>query len=213
MIYNILKVVKDIKVAIDQNVTSEQLAAVEDIDTLTLDEIIRSKVVEATKRIESNAASYFLEGGHGFGEAISWGDLESGWILLPDDFMRLVVFRMDDWERAVYNTITPSDKEYIKQSSRYKGVRGTAQRPVCAIVMRPEGRALEFYSCKSEDATVAQAVYLPYPKIDENGGVEICERCYEAVVYMAAALVLTTLGDTERSKTLTELANSIIEIE
>jgi len=211
MIYNILKVVRDIKVAIDENVTSEQLVAVEDIDTLTLDEIVRSKVLEAIERVESKAPVYMLEGGHTFGESVCWCELESGWTLLPDDFMRLVVFKMDDWERAVYAAISPSDAEYSKQSSRFKGVRGTAQKPVCAIVMRPEGRALEFYSCKSEDATVAQAVYLPYPEIDEDGGVEICKRCYKAVVYMAAALVLTTIGEAEKSKLLTELANSLIE--
>jgi hypothetical protein len=211
MIYQVLNMVKDIKVCLDENVTSEQLIAAEDVDTLTFDEIVKSKILEAVERIETEAPVYYLEGGYNFGGAICWGTLESGWTLLPDDFMRLVVFKMDDWERAVYTAITPDDPEYSRQSSRFKGVRGTAQKPVCALITRPEGKVLEFYSCKSEDASVEQAVYLPYPEIDEDGGVEICQRCYTAVVYMAAALVLVSLGEAEKANYLMEKSRSLRE--
>ena len=124
--------------------------------------------------------------------------------------MRLVVFQMDDWERPVYHAISEDDEEYEKQSSRFKGIRGTAQKPVCAIAIRPEGRVLEFYSCKSTDAMVSRAVYLPYPKIDDYGGVQICERCYQAVIYTIASLVLTTYGNADQSKALSELAKSAL---
>ena len=131
-------------------------------------------------------------------------------ILLPEDFMRFVVFQMDDWERAVFYPINTDDPEYARQSSRFKGIRGTYQRPVCAISIRPEGRVMEFYSCKTTKAKVSRAVYLPYPKIDKYGAIEICGRCYNAVVYTIAALVLTTFGDAEKSAALNELAKSVL---
>lgn len=123
--------------------------------------------------------------------------------------MRFVVFQMDDWVRAVFNPISTDDAEYELQSSRFKGIRGNPQRPVCAIAIRPEGRVLEFYSCKGNDAKVSRAVYLPYPRVDRHGGVEICSRCYDAVVYTVAALVLATFGDT-KSSTFSELAKSVL---
>ena len=209
-VYLLDEIAKDVRIAIDQNMQSETLVDFGDVDTLSLNDIIKSKIVDAVKRIHSTAPSYLLDGGHNFGDAIYWKELESGWCLLPEDFMRLVVFQMDDWERPVYHAISEDDEEYQKQSSRFKGVRGTPQKPVCAIAIRPEGRVLEFYSCKSTDAMVSRAVYLPYTKIDKDNGIQICERCYQAVVYTIASLVLITYGSADQSKALLELAKSTL---
>lgn len=210
MIYNIDKIMEDVRVCIDQNMTSEALVESGDIDTLALDEIIKSKILEAIQRVHMEAPPYLLENGHNFGDAVYWKEMESGWVLLPSDFMRLVVFEMDDWERAVYTAISVDDPDYEKQHSRFKGIRGTAQRPVCAIGIRPEGRVLEFYSCKSTDAKVSRAIYIPYPKIDEDGGVDISERCYNAVIYTAAGLTLLTCGETEKGNSVSELAQTFL---
>lgn len=211
MIFQIDNIMRDVRVCLDENMMSEALLESGDIDTLALDDIIRSKILEAVQRVHMDAPNYLLEGGHNFGDAVYWRELESGWVLLPPDFMRLVVFEMDDWERAVYQAISTDDPEYEKQRSRFKGIRGTAQRPVCAIAMRPEGRVLEFYSCKSSDAHVSRAMYIPYPKIDEANGVDICERCYKAVVYTAAGLTLLACGETERGNALSELAQTFLK--
>lgn len=211
MIYKLTEIARDVRIAIDQNMTSEQLIATKDIETLSLEDIIRSKIVEAVRRVETAAPVHFLEEGHDFGDAVYWGDLESGWVLLPDDFMRLIAFRMSDWERTVYAAISVDDPLYAKQSSRYKGIRGNVQKPVCAVVNRAEGKALEFYSCNSEDAYVSRASYLPYPHIDEDDGIDISEKCYTAVVYTVAALVLTTYGEADKASAMTDLAKSIFQ--
>lgn len=211
MIYQIDKIMQDVRICMDQNMTSDALLASDDIDTLALNDIIRSKILEAVRLVHLGAPVHLLESGHDFGDAVYWGDKESGWVLLPDDFMRLVVFEMDDWERAVYQAITTDDAEYEKQRSRFKGLRGTVQRPVCAIAIRPEGRVLEFYSCKSEYAQVSRAIYMPYPEIDDNGGVDISERCYDAVVYTTAGLTLITCGEAEKGNTLSEMAQTFLK--
>lgn len=211
MIYQIDKIMQDVRICIDQNMTSDALLDTGDIDTLALDDIIRSKILEAVQRVHLGAPNYLLECGHNFGDAVYWGDMESGWVLLPDDFMRLVVFEMDDWEQAVYQAISTDDAEYEKQHSRFKALRGTSQRPVCAIAVRPEGRALEFYSCKSEDAQVSRAIYIPYPVIDDDGGVDVSERCYNAVVYTAAGLTLITCGEVDKGNNLSEMAQTFLK--
>ena len=211
MIYNIEKIMQNVRVCIDQNMSSEALAELQDVDTLSLDEIIKSKILEAVQRVHLEAPPYLLENGHNFGDAVYWRELESGWVLLPKDFMRLVVFEMDDWEQAVYTAISTDDPDYEKQRSRFKGIRGTAQKPVCALAIRPEGRVLEFYSCKSDEAQVSRAMYLPYPTIDEDGGVDISERCYTAVVYTAAGLTLISCGESERATVLTDMAKTYLQ--
>lgn len=211
MVYNIHDVMRDVRICLDQNMTSEQLLYTDDVNTLALDDIVRSKILEAVVRVHTSAPTHMLEEGHNFGDSIFWGDQESGWVLLPQDFMRLISFEMSDWERAVYTAISPTDPEYALQRQRVKALRGTAQKPVCVITTRPEGKALEFYSCKSEDAYVSRGQYLPYPKVDEEDGIDICERCYTAVVYAAASLVLLTLGEGEKASALAEISNSTLQ--
>ncbi len=211
MIYNIDKIMEDVRVCIDQNMTSEALVESGDIDPLALDEIIKSKILEAIQRVHMEAPPYLLENGHNFGDAVYWKEMESGWVLLPSDFMRLVVFEMDDWEQAVYTAISVDDPDYEKQRSRFKGIRGTAQKPVCVLAIRPEGKVLEFYSCKSTDAQVSRAMYIPYPVIDDDGGVDVSERCYNAVVYTAAGLTLMTCGEANQATALSDLAKTFLQ--
>lgn len=211
MVYQIDNIIRDVRISMDENRISDQLLNTADVDTLSMDELIRSKVEEAVRRIETSAPAHFLEEGHDFASPIYWGSKESGWLLLPDDFMRLIAFKMSDWERTCYTAVSADDPIYQLQSSRYKGIRGNVQKPVCAVVNRPEGKALEFYSCNSEEATISRANYLPYPCIDEDGGIDISERCYTAVVYTIAALVLTALGESQKASELNDLAKSIFQ--
>lgn len=211
MICQLAEIARDVRVALDQNMTSEQLLALDDIDTLSLEEIIESKMVEAVRRVESSVPLSMLDSGHNFGEVgLFWDNYESGFVILPNDFMRLIAFKMSDWERVVTQAITEDSPLYAKQSSRYKGIRGNYQKPVVAIVNRPEGRVLEFYSCKDNLAEVVKGVYRPYPKI-EDGAIEISERCYMAVIYTIAGLVLLTYGEADKASALIELSKSVVE--
>lgn len=224
MIYQVDNILQDVRICLDENNVSAALISSGDIDTLSLNDIIRSKIVEAVDSVHKVAPYYLLEGGHdiidaqsgglvgsNYGIAIHWGDLESGWILLPSDFLRLVVFEMSDWERAVYEVISTADIDYAKQRSRFKGLRGTVQKPVCVLAMRPEGKVLEFYSCKSENATVSRAQYIPYAEIDNNGGVDISERCYKAVVYTIAGLSLLSCGEAQKAALFTETSKTFLQ--
>ena len=199
-----------VRVAIDMNRGDEPLIMEGDTDTLTLDEIIYAKLADAVRLTEMEAPLFMLESGHDFGEDnVFIGEDGKGFIILPDDFMRLISFRMSDWRRTVYDAISESDPQYALQSSRFKGICGNPEKPVVAIVRRSEGKVLEFYSCKTEEATVAQATYLPIPKIDRDGGIDVAEDCYRAAVYRAASLALASVGD-QLSTTMLEISKSLL---
>ena len=210
MVYEVKDILRDVRIAIDENKTNEQLIEDEDIDTLMLDDIIRSKIVESVRRTITNAPIHLLDGGVPFGDAVYWRNQYSGWVMLPEDFMRLMIFKMSDWERPVYEPITAGDSQYQLQFSRYKGLRGNPQKPVVAIVSRTEGRVLELYSCKDDTATVEQALYIPLPYIDEDGGIMIPERCYTSAIYQIAALVLATIGQKDFSSVMTDLSKQLL---
>lgn len=217
MIVQLETILRDVRVCIDENMQSKQFMLDGDIYTLTQNDIIKSKVVDAVRLVEMTAPVHLLENGHTFvydgrndKGGVYWGRGFTGWILLPEDFMRLIAFEMDDWERPVTEAIAPTDSEYKLQRSSIIGLRGNYQRPVCAICSRPEGKVLEFYSCKSEDATVRRAIYLPYPTVDESGGVDLSEHCYRSIIYMCAGLTLATLGKDNESSNMINISKNLM---
>lgn len=225
MIFQVSNIIRDVRIALDLNKVSTALEEIGDVDTLSLNDIIQSKIVEAVKRVHSTAPVYLLDHSNSsdiggeveeqngttfINNGITWNDDHSGYILLPDNFMRFIVFQMSDWERPVYSVIDAiNDPNYALQSSRIAALKGTPQRPKCAITIRNQGRALEFYTCKSEEATIKIASYMPYPSIESNA-IDICKRCYSAVVYTIASLTSITLGYADKASAYNELAQSAL---
>ncbi|MEG2599576.1 MAG: hypothetical protein RSA66_08890, partial [Muribaculaceae bacterium] len=79
-VYTLDDIAKDVRVALDQNMVSAALTEIGDVDTLSHDDIIKSKIVESVKRIHSEAPPYLLDGGNNFGDAVYWKEHECGWV-------------------------------------------------------------------------------------------------------------------------------------
>lgn len=203
--YQVSELTKEIRVAIDSNRDSGQLTGIGDIDTLALDEIIGSKIAEAARIVVLNAPSYLLDGGESLEATVSWNGT-SGRMTLPADFLRLVVFRMSDWSRAVTVPISETDPLYARQSSRWAGVRGNPQKPVVAIVPDKDGLVLEFYS--SNDGEVEQATYIAVPKV-KDGKIMLSEKLHAATVYYAAYLTAISTGESALAEALIGVANEL----
>ena len=218
----------DVKVCMDHDEVSVDIDVPFSVDgvvethSVTIDDIIRQKLPQAIDRVHIAAPYHMLETGHNLldtdvpkFDAIYWADNDSahenGWILLPEDFLRLSVFEMSDWACPVYELITPADPRYQLQYSRYKGIRGTADQPVCVLGVRPEGRVLEFYSCRSKKVTVTRGVYIPKAEKDNDGGYDVSPLCYDAMVSMAAGMTLLTIGERERANAMFEEAKSFLQ--
>lgn len=213
MLYGLEDIKRDVRIVLDENQLSDNL--MEDIDTLSVDEIIISKIEEAAKTVVLNAPTHWLEPGNNFATSVAWEQEHgkgAGFTVLPDDFLRFISFKMSDWEYPVYEAITPDNPIYKLQRSRAKGIRGNTQRPVCAIVMRPYGRVLEFYSCKGgDDVFVEMAIYAPIPKIVDDS-IDIYERCYKSSVYMIAALTAGSMDNhSAKVEYLVNLSNSLLK--
>ncbi len=210
MIVQAEEMAKAVRVAIDMNKGDEPLFVEGDTDTLTLDEIIMAKLADAVRLVEMEAPATMLESGHDFGDNIFIGEDGKGFVILPEDFMRLISFRMSDWKRTVFEAISENDSQYALQSSKWKGICGNPEKPVCAIVRRSEGKVLEFYSCNDNTAFVTQATYVPIPRIDIDGGIDVAENCYRAAIYRAASLALASVGD-QLSTTMLEISKSLLQ--
>ena len=140
MLYNISDIVKEVKIAIDENVDSTSMEGLPDEDTLKLNEIIKSKILDGARIIETAAPLHLLDSGLAFGESIGWHGQPgygSGYVHLPDGFMRLVCFQMSDWDYAVNTAIDERDPMYQLQRSRF----GTNAQP-SYVILDSEGKQL-----------------------------------------------------------------------
>lgn len=192
MVYQIERIIADVKALIDENAAangwdSGDLAG--EMPTLSINDTIRGLIEETAMEVELKAPLELLDDPHPFAEAWIIDSEGRGRVMLPEDIMRLVVFKMSDWRVPVYVMLMPGDVGYSAQDSPYPELRGTAERPVCRRVDTNAGGVLEFYACRSTEAEVESALYIPRPMIDHHGGIDLCKGCYRTIVSAIAAKV------------------------
>lgn len=212
MEYKVEDICKDVRVCLDMNLDNSALKSIGDVDTLEIDDIIRSKIADAARSIERDCETYMLDRGEAFATSVEWDGqkgIGSGSTLLPDDFLRLVSFKMSDWDYACTTAISEDSTEYTLQKSRYYGLRGNPQSPVVAIVHAPTGLKLEFYSCEAgSNVNVEHARYIPIPMI-RDGRINVCEKLYPAIVHYTASLAAMTLGNNDMATVLKNMSEDL----
>lgn len=213
MNYSVRDIIKEVRKALDENEVNTLL--LDDSDTLSLNAIIEQKIPDAARSVTESAPSRLLEGGVAFAATLNWESgmpgKGMGYTLLPDDFMRLVIFQMNDWRRPVVMPIEDTDPIYFLQKSKFPGIRGGIDKPVCAITTYPTGKVMEFYSCVGGGSVAVKvAKYLSYPVVID-GHIDVCKRLFTPVVYYTAGLVCVTYKDSQQAESLFSIANDYLK--
>lgn len=209
MEYGMNELRKRVRIVMDENMTSTPLTDLGDSDALSLDEIIDASLLRASRVLGRKSPMSMIDNGtnllttDGNGKStlsVSWRSavgIGMGSIALPSDFMRMLKFRMSDWELPA-DIITDDDARYAMQQSRYPGIRGCPQRPVGVVVNHGGSYALEFYSCTAgESVFVREAWYLREPHVTANNTLDLSTKLVDAVVWHAAYLSGVSLGAAE----------------
>lgn len=217
MLYPLDDIKKDIRIQLEMNNVSEQLLADIDENTLSMEDVILARIIPAAEYIHLNAPSHLLDNDMGFGCCVSWDDEErpghgSGYLVLPENFLRLVSFMMSDWKRQPM-VITPESNLYPLQTSKWSGLRGNPEAPVVCVNKYPVGTVLEIFSCDEDDAQIKMARYIPRPNINPLDAVDMSSMLYLATVTYAASLVAITYNSTEVSQMLRARALEMAQIQ
>ena len=209
-------VIREVKIILDENIT-EVSVLTDDPDQLQMEGHIRARIIDAVRAIHEAADSSLLDDGLpiplevGGQPTIQVNPDGTGYVALPDDFMRLVIFKMTVWKRPVVFAISDTDPRYFLQKSRFVGIRGGIDKPVCAITTGEASKVLEFYSLPAgeSDHSVEKHRYLPLPTIEENDTIKMCRKLVRPIYYQCAALVALSLKD-QSSANLFEIAKSYL---
>ena len=109
------------------------------------------------------------------GNGITTMEDGSALLPLPDDFLRLHFLRIEGWARPVTGCYLPESLPAALQSCRCPSLRASASRPVAVLTPADGGRALRLYGSHSEPAKIAEGWYLPIPRIDADGFIDMPE--------------------------------------
>lgn len=116
-------------------------------------------------------------------------------LVLPQDFLRLVTLQMSDWDRPIQTLVNEDSAEYRKQRNRY--LRGTNTKPIGALVHQNGIAMAELYSCTSNVATMMFGQYIPEPYVLTYNGdkyTSICEPLKYPCLNQITAHVLRSIG-------------------
>lgn len=207
------QLVRDIRVAMDENVTDDGLQFLREVNTLTLDEVIRHQIEPAAQLVLSRADVRYLEGGKSFlGSSVSRLERGAGRVQLPSDYLRFLYFKMSDWDYGVTDYITPDDAFYPQQFSRWAGVRGNPHRPIVAIVPCEDGMCVEYFT---SNGSVADARYVGMPRLqgtEDDCTLDFPSKLKHALVCMAASLSCQKLGQVNEAENLSLVANALMGV-
>ena len=210
--YAVSDLVKEVKVLLDRNQESAGLLAPSDSDTLSQAELIESKIVDAARIILSDAPDDMVEG-TSCKNSVTWTDSKDGYyvgnMVLPTYILRILSVKADGWNRPA-EIISESDDAYKYQNCKY-GVRGNPERPIAAIVHTANGKSIELYTSKKNDATLA-FIYVQVPSITTEQKISLPSVLKDSIIYMAGYLTCISLGDTDTASKFIEVALKLAHI-
>lgn len=209
--YAVSDLVKEVKVLLDRNQESAGLLAPDDSDALSQAELIESKIADAARIILSDAPEDMVEG-TSCTNAVTWTDSNGyyvGKMVLPTDMLRILSVKAEGWNRPA-EIISESDDAYKYQNCKY-GVRGNPERPVAAIVHTANGKSIELYTGKKQDAALA-FIYVQVPSITSEQNISLPSVLKDAILYMAGYLTCISLGDTDTASGFLGVARQLAHI-
>ena len=205
------ELVKEVRVTLDENQV-ENVYLQSGTDNMELDEIIRSKLPDAVRAIVEMCPVSLLNA-----DALTLADDDlttnedgSGYVVLPNDFLRLVSFKLASWNRAVTSVAEQGSPTDLMQRNTF--TRGTPIKPICVLSHKADGkRVLEYFTASGGNDTIERALYVPNPSIvteDGNEKISIPHLLRAAIVNYCAGLTCFSRGDAEQGNLFLKIATS-----
>lgn len=216
-------IINDVRVAMDENTAitafTDSDGTVIDTDTLEMEEIIKSKIADGVNAVRKAAPLSMLDltrKASGEDWPVKWIDEDKciGEVDIPEDYLRLVMFKMSDWVHAATTPIAADTALYHQQFSEWKGVRGNPSRPNIAIAAdTATGKdVIQFFSSDSTEATAELTYIKRCNGANEPDGTEydIEKPIYRAVVLKIASLVAATYTNGDLMNLLNQMAQEAL---
>lgn len=183
-----VELIKKVRQLINENESDADVTLLTD-DTRNLDEHITRLLPEAVLMVQTNARQGAVNPRMATVQRNEIVAVEEGVgeVPLPEDFVKLLSFKMNGWQRSCVLLYPAASQVAQMQSSPY--TRGGVSRPVCVEKIAASGRSLLYYSLPS--GIVPEVEHLLYEArfAAEEGLAGGNDALVTAVAYQCAALL------------------------
>lgn len=204
--------VKEVRVTLDEN-RKESSYVTNTTDNMELNEMIRSKLVEATRSILEVCPLNMLELQEITIAAASHTENSdgSGHVVLPDNFLRLGLFKLSSWGRGVTNVAEEGSAEERRQHNPL--TMGSPLKPVCVWGRNALGKlTIEYYSAgRDGDAynhDVEKALFVPLPSLTADDKLDVPGVLRFSIIHFCAGLVEVARGNAALADVFFKIANN-----
>ena len=200
-----IALVNKVKTKIDEiSSDSTLLVDVGMSDENPVDQIIESLLDESAIEVLYKAPFYRLNiSSADVDPEVDIADATIGAFVLPKDFLRLVYFRMSDWQRPVTELAMKGDQISTRQYNKH--IRGGVARPVGVLSKDERGLIIEYYSTKESAHSVTEFKYIKRD-VAEN----LPDQIIDALVWVCAGKVMTVFGNEAAAKNAYDNAQSLM---
>ena len=200
-----IALVNRVKTLIDEISSSDSLIVDVGVeDNNPLDRMIESLLDESAHELLMKAPFYRLDiTSYDADPVADEYDKTTGYISLPDDFLRLVYFRMSDWLRPVTELAMKGDAVSVRQYNKH--IRGGVARPVGVLSKTAEGMIVEYYSTNAKEHQVADFQYVKRVCAEQ-----IPSQLTDAMCWICAGRTLAVMGRADMANTAYGNAQSLM---
>lgn len=158
-----------------------------------LEDRVRVLAPGVLSRIVAEAEAGKLKSGKILQGPVTTDENATACLVLPEDFLRLVYLKLDCWTRPLRNLSPPGSLKESLIYSRWKGLRGNHMDPV-AVQEIAEGGNFRLRICPaSPGSRIETGLYIPEPKIGEDGTLELGAELYPELIERLAQKVQASL--------------------
>jgi hypothetical protein len=118
-----------------------------------------------------------------------------GYVVLPDDFLRLNRVWFDDWINPVQRFVEYDSRLAVLQ--RFPWTRGGRRKPVCVLNANGDGKVLE---CYSTGGGLLELVYVPSLHFDDADKRVMDDDAIDLLLSYVAATVYNRMNEVEAEK-------------
>ena len=181
----------------------------EDVEVIN-SPLIKELLDECTDETQLLAPVYLLQPEE---HAVSTNDIvenpdNTGYIVLPDDFLRLVSFKMSAWKKALIEAISEDHPKYNLQKNIY--TRGGISKPVAVIRYEPgenNRKVIEYYSVTNNNHNVDRLLYVNRKKAEN-----LQNDLVDPLTWICASKVLEIEGEPQAAESAMKKALEFMEL-
>lgn len=131
-------------------------------------------------------------------------DKATGYIQAPDDFLRLVSFRMSDWQRPVTELAVKGDAISMRQYNKH--IRGKTAKPVGVLAKNDTGIIIEYFSTNKSPHSLSEFLYIKKDTAENINNTQMID----ALTWICAGKVLSILGNAQLAQNAYDNAQSLM---